>query len=488
VSATIRRNEPCPCGSGLRYKECHGRVGAAPPSRSDAEVQQALHWHRQGRIDQAERVYRHVLESEPGHAVAKHYLGMVAWHRGRLEEAERLMRQSIEQGDAPADFHNNLGLLLRDTRRTQEAIACFHQALEVDPAGIEAFSNLGLALESAGRFEEAVEAYRSAIRLEPRFAIAHQNLARVLLLLGENAQAWEAYRWRLAAQGLSTAPPDPLARPYPPSLAGRRVTLLGEQGLGDVLFFLRFAPEAARRGASLAFHGDARLHPLLSRTGVFAQLNGESTGARDDDAVFVGDLPWRLGAGGEPQAPPPLPLQVSAEHRSALATRLAGLGPGRRIALTWRAGTTIAGPVRTQLKEIEPAVLGAALRWLDATWISVQRLPRAGEHDALQRALGARLHDLSDANDDLDHMLALLDAVDEYAGVSNANTHLRTGLGRSMKVLVPWPPEWRWGTSAHSRWFPTAQIFRQEPSGRWDEALLQLRASLTRQATHVPGN
>jgi hypothetical protein len=76
-------------------------------------------------------------------------------------------------------------------------------------------------------------------------------------------------------------------------------------------------------------------------------------------------------------------------------------------------------------------------------------------------------------------MLALLDVLDDYIGVSNTNMHLRAGAGKTARVLVPWPAEWRWmiagGTSP---WFPGFRIYRQRPDGDWKEALTALAADL----------
>jgi hypothetical protein len=416
-------------------------------------------------VDEAERLYGEVLRDEPGNAIATHYSGMVAWHRGDRVDAERLLRASIATDATVPDFHNNLGLLLRDTQRLDEAIACFRRTLEVEPRWIEAFNNLGLALEAAGRPDEAVEAYREAIAREPRFAAAHQNLALALFAQGELRAGLPHYRWRLLAQGLSATPPDPSATPLPPSLVGRRIALRMEQGLGDTIFFLRWAPELARRGAKLAFRGDARLHPLLARTGRFREgfgdLNADAAGM---EVIFVGELAWLTGL----DDPPPLPLVPDASRVAAWRAKLAALGPAPYIALTWRAGTTGTGPNRNLHKDLSPALLGQRLRSERATWISVQRLPAAGEREALEQALGAPVHDASYANNDLEEILALISLVDDYVGVSNTNTHLRAGTGGAMRVFVPHPPEWRWGlTGDRSPWFTDASVTRQLPSGRW---------------------
>lgn len=458
--APVSRNAPCPCGSGLRYKECHGKLGAAPPAQE--LIGRALNFHQQGRIDDAEKLYKQVLASEPRHAVATHFLGMAAWQRGDLAAGERMMRESIALDGAVPDFHNNLGLLLRDTGRVEEALAEFARTLEADPGWLEAYNNRALTLEAQGRWDDAIAAYRTAIEREPRFAAARQNLARALLAAGLFDEAWRQYRWRLSAQGLATTVPDETAPRLAQNLTGARITLMGEQGIGDVLFFLRFVPELRRRGASVAFDGDPRLAPLLARTGLF------ETRLEPSQRAFVGDLPWLLGA-NDPARFPPLALVPDAARAARWRETLSRWGPAPYVAVTWRAGTvTLGGPVRMQLKQADTDTLAAALRGMDATLVSVQRQPRPGEREALETALGVTVHDASGANDDLEEILALMSVVDGYVGVSNANTHLRAGVGGPMRVLVPNPPEWRWMTQGEaSPWFPSMTLIRQQPDGHW---------------------
>ena len=458
MNAQVRRNDPCPCGSGRRYKECHGKLDAGAPS-VDALVQAALRLHQQGQVEEAARRYREILAQAPGNAFATHYLGLATWHGGDVREAERLMRAALEAERGVPDFHNNLGLLLRDTGRPEEAVARFRDALAADPRWVAAYNNLALTREAQGRWDEAIEAYRQAIAAEPRFAAAHQNLARTLLALGRYAEAWESYRWRLAAQGLATHPPDPAAPRFPETLAGRSMVLVSEQGIGDVLFFLRFAPELARRGARVGFQGDERLYPLLGRTGHFALGFGSAANAAERH--FVGDLPWLLQANEPSRFPPPLSLTPLPDRLARARERLESFGPGPSVALTWRAGTVAPGPVSVQSKRIAAGALAARLRGRAATWVSLQRRPEPGEREALEQALQAPVHDASQANEDLEDVLAWLALVDDYVGVSNANTHLRAALGKPMEVLVPFPPEWRWGVAGErSAWFPGVRVTR----------------------------
>lgn len=475
IKQPLRRNDPCPCGSGRRYKECHGSL-SSDGGGTEALLGRALAAHQQGRVEEAERGYREVLAGDPSNAIATHYLGLVAWQRGDVAAAERDMRASIAANASIPDFHNNLGLLLRDTRRVEESLACFAKALEVSPDWYEAYNNMGLALEAAGRWDDAIAAYRDAVAREGMFAAARQNLGRALVTRGDYAEGWAHYRWRLLAQGLSAAPPDSTATPLPASLAGRRFALRAEQGLGDIVFFLRFAPELVRRGALLAFRGDARLHAMLERTGLFALgVDTEGAGAPGAEPLYVGELPWLLEANDATRFPAPLALAADPARVARVRRSLEAAASGPYIAITWRGGVASAGPARTQVKEIDVAALGATLRGIDATWISVQRMPREGERESLASAIGAPVHDWSRANDDLEEMLALLSVTADYVGVSNANMHLRAGVGRPMQVLVPHPPEWRWGLEgSRSPWFPEARVYRQTPQGDWSAALRAL--------------
>ena len=74
------------------------------------------------------------------------------------------------------------------------------------------------------------------------------------------------------------------------------------------------------------------------------------------------------------------------------------------------------------------------------------------------------------------YMVAL---IDDYVGVSNTNMHLRAAAGKTARVLVPCPAEWRWMASGSSPWFPGFGIYRQALNGRWEDALTALRRDIS---------
>ncbi|MBI2508645.1 MAG: hypothetical protein HYV99_01175 [Betaproteobacteria bacterium] len=114
----------------------------------------------------------------------------------------------------------------------------------------------------------------------------------------------------------------------------------------------------------------------------------------------------------------------------------------------------------------------------------LQRHPSPQELADLTRSLGRELLDLSAANEDLEEILALLSLLDDYVGVSNTNMHLMAGLGKTARVLVPCPPEWRWmAWGEESPWFPGFTTYRQRPDGDWNDALAALRRDLAKAVT-----
>jgi hypothetical protein len=125
-------------------------------------------------------------------------------------------------------------------------------------------------------------------------------------------------------------------------------------------------------------------------------------------------------------------------------------------------------------------VLGATLRGAPGSVVSLQRLPEPGETEAFAEALGRDVADLSACNDDLELMLALMAQLDAYAGVSNANLHLRCAVGLPSDILVTFPLDWRWMRAAGGflPWYPGCRSYRQAPAGGWAQALEELAAAV----------
>jgi predicted O-linked N-acetylglucosamine transferase (SPINDLY family) len=176
-------------------------------------INYAIQLHQEDRLDEAEALYRQILQEQPENSDALHLLGVIAYQRkqyqdakalvvraisfhkrvpyypntlgniylaqGLLDKAEECYIKAIKLDPQYADARNNLGNIHRERGKLQEAINAYQHALRIDPKRAEIHNNLGTALEMLRRFGEAVDHYREAIRLRPDFADGYANLAGI---------------------------------------------------------------------------------------------------------------------------------------------------------------------------------------------------------------------------------------------------------------------------------------------------------------------
>ncbi|HKU45566.1 MAG TPA: tetratricopeptide repeat protein [Burkholderiales bacterium] len=420
-----------------------------------------------GRHADAQAAYRRALERQPGLADARFNLASSLNAEGRTDETIAELQALLAADPGATDAREQLVHLLQAQRRFDEMEA----ACRAGPRTTFFQNKLGVALWWRGRHDEALAAYRNAGMLaEPR-SEAHESAklleASALLTLGRYGEGWEAYRWRRTRRVLRASHPELIDDPRTIA-AGKRIRILCEQGLGDELFFLRFAPALGERGHRLGVSGNPRLTALVP----FLENDADFT-------LASGDLPLASGL----DFAPPLPLAVDPARRAAIEAQLRAFGPPPYIAVTWRAGVLPDEPkpqgALYWVKDIPAELLGQALCPVDARVIVLQRRPQPEDLRRFTEALGRDALDLSQTNDDLRDAVAVLSVVDDYIGVSNTNMHLRAGLGKRARVLVLTPPEWRWGLEgASSPWFPDFTLYRQRPGRDWSETMGELAAAL----------
>ncbi len=435
---------------------------------------------KQDRHDEAIAHYRRALAIRPDYATSHYNLAVSLKQLGRQDEAIESYRRALAINPRDTEALVNLGIVLAERREFDEAIAYYREALRLKPDDAEAHSNLGNALRGLGRLDEAIASYRRAIAISPEYADAHFNLAVVLLLHDDFRHGWQEYqqRWERAISAGRSLPPSPWDGS---NLNGKNVFLHTEQGLGDEFFFLRFVPWLKQRGAGkVTYRSDPRIASLLSRVKEIDRIAAPDEQPAAGEFVFaVGDLPWLLGMERADQIPPSLVLTPLPQQLESLKTQLAQLGPPPYVGVTWRAGTS--AKRGSLYKESPRGHLAEILRNIPATVLILQRNPLPGEIEAFASVLGRPAHDFSELNRNLEEMLALLAQIDEYVGVSNTNMHLRAGTGRTARVLVPSPPEWRWmAEGRESPWFPGFNVYRQGYDGSWGVAFRELVMDLVR--------
>lgn len=421
---------------------------------------------------------RRLATAEPANARAHMALGIAQRLLGKLDESQASLARAATLDEHDYAIAYEMGATLQ-LAGSDAALAHFERAARLRPQFVAAHRAIAAAHVAHGDFERAAKAYEAALANAPQDAELSLLLAQVELLMGRLDSGWAHYGRRehrrhyeaqFAQQGAQYRVPT-LA-----DVAGRHVTVVGEQGLGDNLFFLRFAPGLREAGARLAFVGDERLHPLLQRTAIFESLHSDRAphALGDSLPLLLADLP-SVGPRNAQPYPPSLRVPPDAARVAAWRRKLEDAGPRPWIGVTWRAGTPSAVAARGLSKQAPVGGLSAAVAPLGGTVFSLQRQAAAGELERASAALGRTVHDLCVVNEDLEDALAVVALLDRHAGVSNTNMHLAAAAGATADVLVPFPPEWRWGAEgAISPWFPGFRVFRQRRDGAWDDALAAL--------------
>jgi predicted TPR repeat methyltransferase len=153
-----------------------------------------INLHQSGQIEEAEKIYRQVLQVKPGHPDALHYLGVISHQKGEKDEAVELIQKAISCNPAYSDAHNNLGNVLKEIGRLDEAEEAYRYCLSVDPEYVDALCNLGAVLKEKGKYVEALKMLERAITLAPNHSQAYHNLGNALKKLNRYAEAIIAYR------------------------------------------------------------------------------------------------------------------------------------------------------------------------------------------------------------------------------------------------------------------------------------------------------
>ena len=156
--------------------------------------EQAIKLHREGKLKEAELLYRSILEIQPKHLDTNNNLAIILENYGMPEQANDYYRIALELKPDFAEAHNNLGNILFNTGKTIEAEKSFRKAIELKPDLAEAYNNLGDVLFELDKIDEAIASYKKAIELKPDYTKAYNNLGNALFKLNEINEAKKSYR------------------------------------------------------------------------------------------------------------------------------------------------------------------------------------------------------------------------------------------------------------------------------------------------------
>lgn len=181
----ISRNQPCPCGSGQRYKHCCGAVDL---------FQQAHALHQSGDWARAEPIYRQLLARQPDNPNLHALLGLLLQQRGHGADGLPHLQQAVALAPHMADWWVNLGSARIENNLPHDALVAFQQALQLQPKLAAAWLGLGVTQLALRDFSAAHTALSQAQQLQPDHPGIALNLARWHHERGDPQTAAATYR------------------------------------------------------------------------------------------------------------------------------------------------------------------------------------------------------------------------------------------------------------------------------------------------------
>jgi tetratricopeptide (TPR) repeat protein len=447
----------------------------ANPDSPDAMSNLALALHTVGRYEEATLWYRHALAIAPDHPEILYNFGNACLELGRFAEARSRYDAALAIAPAHAGALVNRGNALLRLNEVEAALASYEAALAVMPGHPQILTNRGHTLRRLGRPVEALAQFDEAIAAAPEFAEARFEAGMTQLSLGDFENGWKAYEWRWKTGAFSRQ----LRSFREPqwdggSVAGKTILLHAEQGFGDTIQLIRYAPLLKQVGANVICEVQPELQPLLSQLEDISVIAAGAPLPAFDLHCPLFSLPFAFKTQLE-TIPAGVPyLAGSAERQAYWRSRLPQGRP--RAGFVWSGSASHRSDAS---RSIALAHLSALFQDPPLSCVSLQTELRSADKDAL-----ADLPDLSHVGGDVRDFIdtaAIISLLDIVVSVDTVAAHLAGAMGKSVIILLPHVADFRWMREREDTpWYPTAKLFRQPVHGDWDSVIARLRNELRR--------
>jgi tetratricopeptide (TPR) repeat protein len=419
-----------------------------------------------GKTDEAVASFREAIRLKPDYGRAHSNLGNAFREQGKLEEAVACCQQALRLEPDCAEAYNTLGATLVNQGKVDEALTRFQPALQLKPGYANAYHNLGAALLELGRTQEALQNFEEAVRLKPDYATARMSLGMVHLLLGNFERAWPDYEWRWRTKEF---PPRSFTQPRwdGKPLGGQTILLHAEQGLGDTLQFIRYAPLVKQRGGRVIVEVQPPLARIvagclgvdnvvaagspLPHFDVYAPLLSLPSIFKTTPATVPTDVPYVFAD------------RALEEHWQK---ELGGIA-GYKVGLNWQGNPQ---HKKDRQRSFPLALLAPLAQAPGVQLISIQQGPgveQLTDVDARVAVVDPSRQTPQGA-DPFQITAAIMKNLDLVISSDTATAHLAGALGVPVWVALPFAPDWRWMLEREdSPWYPTMRLFRQQRPGDW---------------------
>jgi tetratricopeptide (TPR) repeat protein len=494
-AAEILNNRGNSLRSLRRYTEAiesYDRAIAVTPQIAELHFNRGLALDELSRYEAALSSYDRAIAIRPGYAEAHLSRGNALKRLRQPEAALASYARAIELKPAYAEAHCNRGNVQSELGNVDAALASYDAAISIAPGYADAHCNRGNLLGDMMRFEEALLSFDRAISADPGYAQARFCKSLVSLLLGDWVNGWRDFEWRwrnehCASSREKRAFIQPLWLGEQP-LEGRTILLHGEQGLGDIIQFCRYATLVAGRGGRVILEAPRALANLLRSLPGVAQVvvYGETLPSFDYYCPLL-SLPLAFGT-----TPATIPARVpylrGSEARAKYWRDKLGGRARPRVGLVWSGGFRPDQPELWAVNRRRNMPLAEMMSLLHPglEYYSLQKGEPAESELAQLKAdgwSGPELIDFTGELHDFEDTAALIEQLDLVISVDTSTAHLAGALGKPVWILNRFDTCWRWFLDrSDTPWYPTARIYRQERANDWRGVVDRVHADLAQYA------
>jgi tetratricopeptide (TPR) repeat protein len=459
-------------GDALRFVDAALRV---VPRCAAALLNRGLILHAMGRFDEALASYGDALKLEPNNAEMLNARGIALLDLARPREALESFEGALGINSHYLEAWGNRGNAMLKLNRPLDAITNYDAALKLAPRHAQVLTNRANALRRLDRPAEALLNVEAALASQPDYPEAQFEASLAQLTLGRFRSGWKGYEARWATASFArhrrnfTAPLWVGERP----ICGKTIVLHAEQGYGDTIQFVRYAPLVAELGAKVFLEVQPELVRLLSQiSGVEAVVaRGEPLPACDFHCPLL-SLPLAFDTTLE-TIPGDVPyIRPGRAEIVAFERCLPSKRP--RIGLAWAGRRSHKNDLS---RSMSVQMLSPLLGISHVQFVSLQHELCAederfvSDHPEIFR-IGERLTDFAET-------AAIISLLDMVISVDTAVAHLAGALGKPVFVLLPLAADFRWlRQRPDSAWYPTARLFRQKSFDEWGEVIAAVQDAL----------
>jgi tetratricopeptide (TPR) repeat protein len=406
-------------------------------------------------------IYETLVPMDPRNTRNHLHRGICLEQSYRLEEAAATYQAALQVRPDYLEAHMNLGSLLWRLCDHEGSLRHARRAVELQPDHPLTLCILGAALSHLNRLDEAEPHLRRALELKPDFPTARVNLAVLLLLAGRFEEGWPIYERRWDDTGNMTRPdfyrPEmEWEGPRKQPLKGRRIVVYAEQGLGDVIHFIRYVKVMQEEGATVSCSIQPELGTLAAgMPGVTVLQPGRNIVA--DYHVALLDLPMHYGT-TESTMPRETPyFHAPASQVSAWREKLKAWDGKLKVGIAW-AGHQI--HFNDNNRSMPLSAFSDIIGMAGVQCFSLQK-SNGGRFTDVAVDEG-RLVDFTAEWQDFADSAAMIANLDLIISIDSAVVHLAAALGKPTWVVLPPNPDWRWLLDREdSPWYPTMTLFRR---------------------------